>query len=118
MKGYAGTILRVDLFTDSCEAETLPSTWPRKFLGGMGFASVLLFEEVDSDLDALDPTSKLVVAPGVLTGMGIPTASKMLFLAKSHTRQARGWSPNGVLTKAKFTTLDLPEIADAIGAGV
>jgi aldehyde:ferredoxin oxidoreductase len=32
--------------------------------------------------------------------------------------QARGWSRDGIPTKAKLMALDLPDIAEDIGAGV
>ncbi|MFQ6068250.1 MAG: aldehyde ferredoxin oxidoreductase family protein [Candidatus Bathyarchaeia archaeon] len=83
MKGYAGKILRVDLSNKSFEAQTLPPKWPRKFLGGMGFASMMLFKETKKGLDPLGADNKLIVAPGLLTGTGIPTASKTIFIAKS-----------------------------------
>lgn len=83
MKGYTGRVLRVDLSSKSSRAEELQPEWPHKFLGGMGFASMLLFKETKKGLDALGADNKLIVAPGLLTGTGIPTASKTLFVAKS-----------------------------------
>jgi len=83
MNGYAGKILRVDLSNKSSKTEAIPSEWQRKFLGGMGFASILLFKETKKDLDALGTDNKLIVAPGLLTGTGIPTASKTIFITKS-----------------------------------
>jgi aldehyde:ferredoxin oxidoreductase len=83
MKGYAGRILRVNLADGSSQTESVPPEWPRKFLGGMGFASMRLFSETPTGLDALGPDNKLIVAPGLLTGTGLPTASKTIFVAKS-----------------------------------
>ena len=83
MKGYAGKILRVKLSDRSSRTEEIPVELNRKFLGGMGFASMLLYEETEKGLDALGENNKLIVAPGLLTGTGIPTASKTLFIAKS-----------------------------------
>ncbi|UCG37092.1 MAG: aldehyde ferredoxin oxidoreductase family protein [Candidatus Bathyarchaeota archaeon] len=83
MKGYAGNILRVNLSNRTSKVEALPSEWPRTLLGGMGFATMLLFKQTRRALDALSPENKLIVAPGLLTGTGIPTASKTLFITKS-----------------------------------
>ncbi len=83
MKGYAGKILRVNLSNNSSKAEPLPPEWLRKFLGGMGFATMLLFKETKKGLDAISADNKLIIAPGLLTGTGIPTASKTLFITKS-----------------------------------
>lgn len=110
LKGYAGKILRVDLSTNAFKAETLPPEWPRKFLGGMGFASTLLFKETKKGLDALGADNKLIIAPGLLTGTGIPTASKTLFLAKSPLtggfgKAAAGASIGPALKKAGYDLL-------------
>ena len=83
MKGYSNRILRADLTKQSSEVETIPTEWSRKFLGGMGFASILLFKEINKGLNALGPGNKLIVAPGLFVGTGIPTASKTIFVAKS-----------------------------------
>jgi aldehyde:ferredoxin oxidoreductase len=83
MKGYAGKILKANLSNKSFKTERIPSKWPHKLLGGMGFASEILFKETKQSLDALGADNKLIVAPGLLTGTGIPTASKTLFIAKS-----------------------------------
>jgi len=110
LKGYADKILRVDLSTNAFKAETLPPGWPRKFLGGMGFASTLLFKETKKGLDALGADNKLIIAPGLLTGTGIPTASKTLFLAKSPLtggfgKAAAGASIGPALKKAGYDLL-------------
>jgi aldehyde:ferredoxin oxidoreductase len=83
VKGYSNRILRADLTKQSSEVETIPTEWSRKFLGGMGFASILLFKEINKGLNALGPGNKLIVAPGLFVGTGIPTASKTIFVAKS-----------------------------------
>ena len=83
MIGYAGKILRVNLSNNSTKVDTLPLEWSRKFLGGMGFASRMLYDETEKGLDALGVDNRLFVAPGLLTGTGIPTASKTIFIGKS-----------------------------------
>lgn len=83
MEGYAGKILRVNLSDRSSRADETPVVLIRKFLGGMGFASILLYEETEKGLDAFGESNELIIAPGLLTGTGIPTASKTLFIAKS-----------------------------------
>ena len=83
MKGYTSKILRVNLTEKKFNIEGLRPEWPRKFLGGIGFATELLFSEIERGWDPLSVDNKLIVAPGLLTGTGIPTASKTLFIAKS-----------------------------------
>ncbi|MFP3985348.1 MAG: aldehyde ferredoxin oxidoreductase family protein [Candidatus Bathyarchaeia archaeon] len=110
MKGYTGKILNVNLSKNSSKTEPLPSEWPRSFLGGMGFASMLLIKETERGLDALGPHNKLIVAPGLLTGTGIPTASKTLFITKSPLtggfgKAAAGASVGPALKKAGYDLL-------------
>jgi aldehyde:ferredoxin oxidoreductase len=110
MNGYAGKILRVDLSNKSSKAETLPPKWQRKFLGGMGFATTLLFKETKKGLNALSADNKLIVAPGLLTGTGIPTASKTIFITKSPLtggfgKAAAGASIGPALKKAGYDLL-------------
>lgn len=83
MHGYAGRILRVNLTGQTVKKEEIEQTWIRKFLGGMGFGTWILYNETPKGVDPLSPENKLIAAPGLLTGTGIPTASKTLFMAKS-----------------------------------
>lgn len=95
MKGYANRILRVDLSSKSIRTKKLPHEWSRRLIGGMGFASLLLFQETKKGLNALGPENKLIIAPGLLTGTGIPTASKTLFIAKSPLTRGFGKASAG-----------------------
>jgi len=83
MKGYTGKILRVNLSTKSSSKEDIPDSWIRLFLGGMGFASWILYKEVKSNVKPLSEENKLIMSPGLLTTTGIQTASKTVFIAKS-----------------------------------
>jgi aldehyde:ferredoxin oxidoreductase len=110
LKGYAGKLLRVDLANKKFSVEKLRSGWPRKFLGGMGFASDLLFSETKSSLDPFGQANMLIVAPGLLVGTGIPTASKTLFITKSPLTGGFGKASAGAtigpeLKKAGFDIL-------------
>lgn len=110
MIGYAGKIVRVNLTEKKSTIEALHPEWPRKFLGGIGFASKLLFSEIKRDLDPLGADNKLIVAPGLLIGTGIPTASKTLFIAKSpltggYGKASAGATIGPALKKAGFDLL-------------
>lgn len=110
LKGYTGKSLRVDLTNSKFSVEKLRSDWPRKFLGGMGFASDFLLSETERNLDPLGSENILVVAPGLLVGSGIPTASKTLFITKSPLTGGFGKASAGAtigpaLKKAGFDLL-------------
>ena len=110
MKGYTGKIARVNLAEKKSTIEALHPEWSRKFLGGMGFASELLFSEIKRNLDPLSPDNKLIVAPGLLIGTGISTASKTIFIAKSpltggYGKASAGATIGPALKKAGFDLL-------------
>ncbi len=73
MAGYAGTFLRINLSTGQIDKESLDMELAAKFIGGRGLASYILTQEVDPNVDALDPANKLIVATGPLSGSRAPT---------------------------------------------
>ena len=70
--GWAGKILRVNLTTGSITTE---STAPYKeYIGGMGLANKIMYDEVPAGTDPLSEESKIVYAVGPLTASGVPLA--------------------------------------------
>ena len=72
MAGYTGQFLRINLSTGQIDKEKLDLELAAKFIGGRGLASYLLTQEVDPDVEPLDPANKLIVATGPLTGSRAP----------------------------------------------
>ncbi|MBC7339002.1 MAG: hypothetical protein H5U04_03975 [Firmicutes bacterium] len=72
MGGWCGRLLRVDLTRGSVRVEGLEEKVLRRFLGGRGLATYLLWREVPGRADPLGPENVLVFAPGVLTGVPAP----------------------------------------------
>ena len=70
--GYAGKLLRIDLSTGKVSTEETQPEILRKFLGGVGYAAKLLYEEMSAGTDPLAPENKLVFTTGPLTGTGAP----------------------------------------------
>ena len=70
--GYAGKLLRIDLSTGKVSVEEIEPKILRKFLGGVGYAAKLLYEEMSAGTDPLAPENKLVFTTGPLTGTGAP----------------------------------------------
>ena len=81
--GYWGKLLRVDLSSGEVVKEDLPKEFLEKYLGGTGFTTKVLYDEVGEDIDPLGPENPLIVAPGLLVGPNVPTASKTTFGFKS-----------------------------------
>ena len=81
--GYAGKYLRVDLTTGKISNVPLPEEIARDFLGGNGFGTKILWDEVGPDVDPLAPDNRLIFATGPLTGTVFPTAGRLEVITKS-----------------------------------
>ena len=81
--GYIGQILRVDLSRKKRHVEPLPKNLVRNYLGGLGFAARILFDELKPKIDPLGSENKLIVATGPVTGTVWPTSGRFAVVAKS-----------------------------------
>ena len=77
MEGWAGTVLRVDLTRDKVAKQPLDKEMAVKFLGGRGFTSKVLFDEVEPGIDPLAPKNVLSLAVGPLTGTSLTSSSRI-----------------------------------------
>lgn len=81
---WGGKILRVNLTTKEVKVEPLPEEFPRKYLGGVGFGTRVLYDEVPKGADPLGPENKMIITPpGLFVDTGIGTGSKTAFNFKS-----------------------------------
>lgn len=83
MKGYTGTTLRVNLTNGSIVKEKTNIEEAVKFLGGRGYGTKILMDEIDPKIDALSEANKLIVATGPLTGTTTPTGGRYMIVTKS-----------------------------------
>ena len=67
-QAFNGRILNVHLGSERVEAEALPESMYRDFLGGYGIGARLLFDRIPHGADALGPDNVLGFFPGLLTG--------------------------------------------------
>lgn len=81
--GYAGRILRIDLVRNRVRAIPTEKGLIKGFVGGRGFNSKTLYEEVPKDVDPLSPRNKLMFATGPLVGTSFPLGSRFNVSAKS-----------------------------------
>jgi len=79
MSGYWKKLLEIDLTKGEITEKELSEDFLRKYIGGAGFTTKIIFDELDPEIDPLDPENVLAVAPGTLVGPKIPTASKTTF---------------------------------------
>lgn len=78
-----GRILTVDTTTGTVSAAYLDRDTVREFLGGSYLGTYLWLESARLEVAPLSAANTLVVAPGLLTGYPIFTASRTSFVAKS-----------------------------------
>ncbi|MHC5060928.1 MAG: aldehyde ferredoxin oxidoreductase family protein [Planctomycetota bacterium] len=83
--GYFGRILHVDMSTGSTQIQSIDDDFCETYIGGRGFAVKLLWDNLKNhqDLDPLGPENMLVVAPGPLTGIYLPSSGKNSFASIS-----------------------------------
>ena len=82
-KGYRGKYLRINLTTGDIQVRELDPSFAERFLGGNGFGTKILWDEVGPDVDPLGPDNRLIVATGPLCGTLMPNSGRLEFIAKS-----------------------------------
>ncbi len=83
IKGYAGTILRVNLTTKNITKEDLDPVLARDYLGGRGFTARTLWNELKPGIDPLSPDNILICSTGILTGHKLVAGNRTIFSCKS-----------------------------------
>jgi len=78
-----GDILEIDLTTGASERRALDEDAVRLTLGGRGLGVRELWENTEAGTDPLSPANPLILAAGLLTGTGAPTASRVQLTARS-----------------------------------
>lgn len=81
--GYMGKYLRVDL-TEGRITEVETEKWrARLYLGGNGFGTKILWDEVPVGIDPFSPENRLIFSTGPLTGSIWPAAGRLEIIGKS-----------------------------------
>ncbi|MHB0871790.1 MAG: aldehyde ferredoxin oxidoreductase family protein [Chloroflexota bacterium] len=81
--GYVGQLLRVNLTNSGVSGEPLREDWARDFVGGVGYAARLLYDELKPKIDPLGPENKLAFMTGPVCGTMISTGSRGSVCGKS-----------------------------------
>lgn len=84
--GYFRKHLHVDLTKGTAERCELSDTFLEKYIGGRGFGAKMVWDNLkkyDFNIDPLGPENLLIVAPGPLTGVYLPSSGKNSFVAIS-----------------------------------
>ena len=76
-------IAQVDLTTRSISLSMLPEEIVRKFLGGRGVNSYLLYHYLPTGIDPMDARNILIIGAGALTGLRGVTTARLTISGKS-----------------------------------
>jgi len=83
MFGYWGKLLLVNLSRKSYEIIELKEEFFKKYLGGVGLATKLIFDMVHARIDSLSPDNVLVFAVGPFQGTIFPGSGKWVIASRS-----------------------------------
>jgi aldehyde:ferredoxin oxidoreductase len=84
--GYFKKYLHVDLSQNTLEHRELPDTFLKKYIGGRGFGAKLVWDNLRKHNYKINPLGEenlVVIAPGPLTGVYLPSSGKNSFVAIS-----------------------------------
>jgi aldehyde:ferredoxin oxidoreductase len=81
--GYGGRVLRVDLGSGKIVWEKTDPQYMLKAVGGRGFNSLRLYDELKKDVDPLSPENMLLIGVGPLTGSLLSASAYMTLSGKS-----------------------------------
>ncbi len=77
-----GKILRIDLTTGQTKVEPIDEKIAKDYIGGRGYASKILYDELDPKVDPLSPENMLIFATGPITGLPAPAAGRYMVVTK------------------------------------
>jgi aldehyde:ferredoxin oxidoreductase len=83
MYGYAGRIIHIDLTEPTFKVQNFDEDFARKYLGGNGFASKILYEGMKRGIDPFSPENLVVFAVGPITDTPLPSTSRAYVATKS-----------------------------------
>ena len=83
MFGYMGKILYVDLTSQKTEAKEIDPQMAQDYIGGAGFATKILYDNVPAKADPLGPENMVIFMTGPITGTRFPTSGRFTVAAKS-----------------------------------
>jgi len=96
--GYFKKHLAVDLSAGSCTRVDLEESFLRDYIGGRGFGAKMVWDNLvahDFKVDPLGTENLLVIAPGPLTGLYLPSSGKCSFISLSPSTGVYGDSSMG-----------------------
>jgi len=102
MYGNWGRILRVDLSNERFTTQLVEESFFKKYLGGVGLASKIIFDEVGANVDPLSPDNVIVFSVGPFQGTGIPGSGRWSVSSRSPLTGIWGESCGGGYWGSEF----------------
>jgi aldehyde:ferredoxin oxidoreductase len=99
---YNKKIARINLSTGEIKVEALDVEKAKKFIGGRGLATKILYDEGIAKVDPLSPDNKLVCLPGAMTGTKSPSSGRYMVATKSPLTGMIACSNSGGVWGAKL----------------
>ena len=84
--GYFKKHLHVDLTQQTMDYRDLPDSFLEKYIGGRGFGAKMVWDNLKKHgfkVDPLGPENLVIIAPGPLTGVYLPSSGKNSFIGIS-----------------------------------
>lgn len=95
LKGYNGAIVRVDLTTGEMSYEKGDEAIARKYIGGVGLAAKMLWDETTRDMELFSPDNPLLFMTGPLSGSPVPKSSRCILAGISPLTGIYGQAHSG-----------------------
>ncbi|RBP59688.1 aldehyde:ferredoxin oxidoreductase [Alkalibaculum bacchi] len=99
---YNGKLARINLSTGVIQTEELDFDLAKKFIGGRGLGTKIIYDEGIATVDPLSEQNKLVYIPGPMTGTSSPTAGRYMVVTKSPLNNFIASSNSGGVWGAKL----------------
>ena len=99
---YYEKIARINLTTGEVKTEKLDVELAKKFIGGRGLGTKIVYDEGCATADPLGPDNKLVYITGPLTGAGAPSSGRYMVVTKSPLTGMIACSNSGGIWGAKL----------------
>ncbi|MEM2883517.1 MAG: aldehyde ferredoxin oxidoreductase N-terminal domain-containing protein, partial [Nitrososphaerales archaeon] len=93
--GYAGKILWIDLREKKIKLNELDDELTRKYFGGTGIATKILYDSTTPTTDPLGPDNHLIFMTGPFTGTKVPLSGRHHVVARSPLTNIYGESDVG-----------------------
>ena len=97
-RGFAGTILRVDLTRREITREPLDRVMAERYIGGLGLCIKLCHDTIKPGCDALSPENPIVLGAGPFVGSNLPSTSRVYSVSKLPSSRTIGWCGAGGFT--------------------